>query len=157
MISTFSAVVPAEDANAVLNLSCLSWSKLACHRQHIAQSVAEQGSQHKQYGAWHATLHCLCFAPDLTFVYGKATTSWTKFSVFTTRSGCMQSAKANVTPESDLSMLSERSRCLRGSKTASMYSRQAARPQTGHAGMQTRGCRHSRERRRERDHTAAWD
>jgi hypothetical protein len=29
VISTFSAVVPAEAAKAALNLSCLSWSKFA--------------------------------------------------------------------------------------------------------------------------------
>jgi hypothetical protein len=111
VISTFSAVVPAEEPKAVLNLSCLSWSKLACNKQHMARSVAAQKGWSLARNASAPPL-----ISDLTFVYGKATTSWIQISVLTTRSGCMQSAKANVTPESDSSMLLERSRCLRGSK-----------------------------------------
>jgi len=76
-ISTFSAVVPAEDAKAVLNLSCLSWSKLAWHRKKGAPSVAaETGFM------THAS------RVSRTFVYGKATTNWTKVSVLTTGDGC---------------------------------------------------------------------
>ncbi len=75
-ISTFSAVVPAEDAKAVLNLSCLSWSKLAWHTQKEHCRL-----QQKQALFAHAS-HV-----SHTLVYGKATTNWTKLSVFTTGGG----------------------------------------------------------------------
>jgi hypothetical protein len=73
-ISTFSAVVPADFANALLNLRCLSWSNAAC-RSRRCTCIVE--FNRLEYACKLRRL----FSPKLTFVYGMATTSWTKLFV----------------------------------------------------------------------------